>query len=410
MMPRKKKREVKGPLDGIKVIECAQWFVGPYAGFMLADLGADVIKVEEPVGGDRIRGLTYLASQKIEHNWMFEHANRNKRSITLDLGTQKGREIIYKLIEQADVFLHNFTLGVPEKLGVDYDTLYSYNPRLIYAQGSGWGPEGPLRAQNAFDPAMQSRSGLVMLQTNPGEIPTQLASAIGDITTALILVPAILAALLAREHLGIGQKVDVSGLGSLMYLQMNALAQVLIGGQDPVNPMYRPNVRNPLWCNYQCTDGKWITLGMIASDQYWPAFCKAVGIEHLEKDPKFENSDMRRQNAQELISILDKVFATRPLSEWLEHFEHQGGLIYAPIQSIQELATDPQVIANEYITDFNHPVHGMIKVLGFPYKFSRTPASLRKAAPEHGQHTEEVLLEMGYSWDDIAQLRDEGVI
>ena len=125
MRPRTKKREVKGPLDGIKVIECAQWFVGPYAGFMLADLGADVIKVEEPVGGDRIRGLTYLASQKIEHNWMFEHANRNKRSITLDLGTQKGREIIYKLIEQADVFLHNYTLGLPEKLGVHNDNLYA---------------------------------------------------------------------------------------------------------------------------------------------------------------------------------------------------------------------------------------------------------------------------------------------
>jgi len=401
---------MKGPLDGIKVIECAQWLLGPYAGFMLGDLGADVIKIEEPTGGDRIRGFTHLSGQKIERNWMIEHTNRNKRSMTLNLKTQKGKEIIYKLIEQADIFLHNLTLGEEEKLGLDYDTLCRYNSKLIYAQGSGWGPEGPLRAEPTFDPVMQARSGFVMTATNPGETPTQIGSAIGDLTGALLFVPAILAALLARERLGIAQKVDVSGLGSLIHLQMNALAQYYIGGQVHINPMYRPKLGNPLWCNYQCADGKWITLGMLGSDQFWPTFCEAMGIKHLEKDPRFENSEVRRQNAQELVSILDKIFSAKPLAEWLEHFKHQGKLIYGPILSIPELATDPQVIANEYIIDFDHPVYGMIKVLGFPYKFSKTPASLRAPAPGLGQHTEEVLLEMGYTWDDIVQLKDERVI
>jgi crotonobetainyl-CoA:carnitine CoA-transferase CaiB-like acyl-CoA transferase len=399
---------MNGALEGIKVIEWAHWVVGPLAGSILAELGADVIKIEERTG-DRMRGLTHVKGQKIERNWLFEYANRSTRSIAIDLETQKGKEIIYEFIRKADVFLHNFQAGIPEKLGLDYETLSRYNPRLIYAQGSGWGLNGPFLDKPAYAPIMESRSGIMQLVAGPGKPPIPAPGALGDVITSIILVPTILAALLARERLGAGQKIDVSGLGSLIFLQGCSVSNYFIGGVEE-QTLIRAQARNPLWNYYQCADGKWMFLAMLQSDRYWPNFCEAMRVKHLEKDPRFENSEARKQNARELISILEEIFSTRPLSEWLEHFEHQWELVYAPVQSIPELVTDPQVIANEYVMDFNHPVYGMIKVLGFPYKFSRTPASVKGPAPELGQHTEEILLEMGYDWEDIVRLEDEGVI
>lgn len=400
---------MKGPLDGLSVIECGHWLAAPIAGMMLGDLGANVIKIEERERGDPMRGCTHVSGQKVERNHLIEGSNRSKRSISLDVTKKRGKEVVYKLIEKTDVFLHNLQAGVPERLGLDYDTLYSHNPRLIYAQLSGWGPEGPFRDKPGYAPIMEARSGLTQLLAYPGKPPISLPNAMGDVISGIIMVSAILAALVCRERVGIGQKVDVSGLGSLLALEMVSLSTFLIGGKEEIR-MARPNVGNPLWYIYQCADGKWIGFAHLQPDRYWATFCEAVGIKHLEKDPKFENFEVRRQNSEELISILEKIFLTRTLPEWLQHFESQKELVYTPVQSIPELPADPQVIANEYIIDFDHPVYGMIKVLGFPYKFSRTPASVKGAAPEFGQHTEEVLLEMGYAWEDIIQLKDEKVI
>lgn len=400
---------MKGPIDGIKVIECGHWMVAPIAGSILGDLGADVIKIEERGRGDLMRGLTHISGQKVEKNFLIEFSNRSTRGIALDLKKEGGREIVYKLIEQTDVFIHNFQAGIPEKLGLDYETLSHHNPRLIYGQGSAWGPEGPDRGKPGYAPLMEARSGLTRLLMYPGTPPIPLPNAFGDIITAITLVLAILAALLSRERSGIGQKVDVSGLGSLMALEMTALHAFFVGGREEQR-MARPNVGNPLWYNYECADGKWICLNMLQADRYWHTFCEAMGIKQLEKDPRFENFAVRKENAEEFIDILAKIFFTRPRSEWLQHFENQAELVYGPVQSIPELSADSQVVANEYLIDFNHPVYGMMKILGFPYKFSRTPASVKGPAPELGQHTEEVLLEMGYDWEHIIKMKDEEII
>ena len=399
---------MSGPLDGIKVVECAHWIVGPMAGVMLGDLGADVIKVEERSGGDRMRGVTHLGSHKIERNWLFESYNRNKKSMTLDVSKGEGKKILYELVKQADIFLTNFTDAALKKLGLDFDTIFTQNPRIVYAQGSGWGSKGPLNVKPAFDTLMAARAGFFMQITGVEQEPFIYPGAFSDVITGITLVPAILAALLSRQQRGQGQKVEVSGLGSLINLQIELLTSILLTGKEEGRQV-RKKAGNPLWNLYRCGDARWIALAMPQSDRYWSSFCEAMGIKHLEKAPKFENYIARSNNAEELVAILDDLFLTKSLSEWVEHLG-KWDLLYGPVQNLPELVTDPQVLANDYIIDFNHPVYNMMKMIGFPYKFSDTPLSVMSATPELGQNTEEILLEMGYEWEDIARFRDAGVI
>ena len=405
---------MSGPLEDIRVIDCGVFQAGPTAGVILADLGADVIKVEPRISGDPGRGaeiFTRSTSRIRSGTAQFEVWNRNKRSMTLDLTKEKGREVLYCLISKADVIINNWRLGTAEKLKVDYETLVQYNPKIIYGSISGWGTKGQESKEPAFDFAAIARSGMTYQAGKPGDPPMVFVSGYADTTTGIVLAQGILAALVVRERRQVGQKVEVSLLGSmvagLQRLPVNARAQ----SGDEMPRRDRTDMGNPLWNYYQCSDAKWIALSMLTADVYWSSFCEALGIRELENDPRFINIDVRSQteNSKELIRILDKIFATRPQKEWLSILSKHK-LIFGPVQTISDLLSDPQVLENQYILDYDHPIYGSIKVVGFPWSFSGTEPKLRLPAPQLGQHTEEILLEFGYSWDDISDLKDQEVI
>jgi crotonobetainyl-CoA:carnitine CoA-transferase CaiB-like acyl-CoA transferase len=399
-----------GPLDGVRVVEITMFQQGPVAGMRLGDLGADVVKVEPP-SGDPGRGMMRIVGADTGlkgRNYYFESCNRNKRSIALDLRMKKGLKIFFKLIDRADVFLTNMRIDAPDKLGIGYEVLRKRNPRLIYAHASGWGRKGPDADELSFDYTGIARSGTMMMCGERGGPPATLIPGMGDEQGGLICAWAVTAALYAREKTGKGQLVDTSLMGSLIALHgVNFAAPGVLGQEFP--RLLRAEAGNPIYNHYRCKDDKWIVIAHLQPDRYWPIVCKALGIEELEHDPKFSTIEARHDNAKELVSILDKRFATKTRAQWMEIFKKEN-VIYTPVQSASEVFEDPQAVANEYIVPVEHPVWGKIRMLGFPWTFHETPASVAREAPELGQHTEEILLELGYSWEDIAKLKDEKVI
>mgnify|MGYP001096111894 CR=1 FL=1 len=401
-----------GPLDGVKVVEITMFQQGPVAGMRLGDLGADVIKVE-PKTGDPARGFMRIIGVEAGlkgRNYYFENNNRNKRSIVLDLRTERGLEIFLKLIDTADVFLTNMSIEAPIKLGIGPDELLKRNSRLIYAQASGWGRKGPDAHELSFDYTGIARSGLMMSCGERGSPPAQIVPGIGDELGGLICAWAVTAALYAREKTGKGQLVDTSLMGSLIAALGLVMAAPAILGQEFPRGM-RSEAGNPLYNHYKCKDDKWIAIAHLQPDRYWHNVCRAIGITGLENDPRFNSIEARGKNAKELVAIMDTKFATKTRAEWMEILEKEG-CIFTPVQSPMEVSNDPQALANNYFIYADHPVWGKTKVVGFPWDFSETPASWRREAPapELGQHTEEILLELGYTWDDIVKLKAGEVI
>jgi crotonobetainyl-CoA:carnitine CoA-transferase CaiB-like acyl-CoA transferase len=402
------------PLEGYRILDWTIWQQGPVATMMLADLGAEVIKIEERVGGDPGRGVMSIAGSTTggegKRNYYFEANNRHKKSIALDLKRPEGREIVYRLVERSDVFAQNFRKGVAAKLGLDYPTLSRYNPKLIYASATGYGPNGPDAGEPSFDYMGLARSGIMTAVGEPDMDPQNITGGIADQMGAIMLAHGIVVALLARERHGIGQEVDTSHLGSMMALQGLNLACRLTLGKE-FKRFYRTKAVNPLWNHYKCQDGKWICLAMPQADRYWSDFCKALGIQELEHDPRFANMRVRGKNAESLIAILDTVFASKPRDEWMRTLKAGGDFIYTIVNSVNDLPDDPQMLANEYVVDYDHPAWGPIKVVGSPLILSRTPADPRGVAPEFGEHTEQVLIDLlGYSWDEVARLKEAQVI
>jgi CoA:oxalate CoA-transferase len=404
---------MKMPLEGYRVLDWTIWQQGPISSVMLGDLGAEVIKIEERGVGDPSRGTTKISGAQTGvagRNFYFENCNRNKRSIALNLRKQKGKEIIYKLVEKSDVFVQNFRQGVAARQGLDYATLSKYNPRLIYASASGWGSEGPGAERPSYDYTGLARSGIMNVVGEPGMPPMAMKGGICDQLGGIMTAYGIVTALLVRERTGIGQELDASLLGSMTWLQgLNVSMKLIMGAEIPRE--VRATARNPLWNHYKCKDGKWIVLAHLQSDRQWPILCQAMGMQDLEKDPRYNNMETRAKNAGELIAVMDKIFATKTQAEWLTTLAAAGDLIAEPVNTISDLVVDPQAIANGYIRDFQHPVWGPIKVVGPPVKFSKTPAAPQREAPEFGQHTEEILTEvLGYSWDDIGKLMEDEII
>ncbi len=400
------------PLDGIRVIDWTIWQQGPVATTMLGDLGADVIKIEERVGGDPGRGIMAMSGIDLGErpNFYFEANNRNKRSLTLDLKQPDAIEIVHKLVAGADIFVQNFRKGVAGRLGLDYASLRAHNDKLIYASATGYGPEGPDSADPSFDQLGLARSGIMMAAGEPDMPPLAIAGGVADQMGAIMLAYGVLAALVARERSGVGQQVDASHLGSMMMLQgLSVSARLMMGFALPRTA--RSRAGNPLWNHYRCQDDQWLSLGMLQPDRYWADFCRALGRPELATDERFADMGARAQNAEAAVALLDEIFASKPRDEWMKILrEEEGDFIFTRVNSVNELPDDPQVQANDYVVDFEHPQHGTIQMIGMPVRLSETPGGVRAPAPEFGQHTEEILLDLGYEWDVISDLRKREVI
>ena len=406
-------------LQGIKVIDWTIWQFGPVAATMLGDLGAEVIKIES-LDGDPGRAVFSASgvdrSLPAGRNAYFEANHRNKRSIALDLKQPEGVEIARKMAADADVFIQNFRKGVAERLGLGYETLRESNPTLIYASGSGYGPLGPDAESPALDAAAQARSGLMFATGPDGAEPYPVQGVVGDQIGGITLSWGILSALVARSIHGVGQRVDVSHLSSSVWLQGLAVSMGLLTRHKPdseINLTYNPprtDAYNPLANYYECSDGRWIMLANFQADRYWSTFAAALGLDALIDDPRFADTISRGENRHELIAILDRAFAQKTYDQWAEILDRSGDFIFSPVQSLGELPDDPQIIANDYITQVEHPDLGRVSLANHPVTYSETPHSIRSLAPELGEHTEEIILELGYTWEDIADLQDKGVI
>lgn len=405
---------MKAPLEGIRIIDWTIFQQGPLAAMMLADLGAEVIHVEHRVAGDPGRGVKKMIGQVFgvdaERPYYFETNNRGKKSITLDVKKPEGREIIFRLVEKSDVFIQNFRLDVASRLGLDYSALAKYNPKLVYAVGTGYGPKGPHAARGSLDILAEARAGMMFLAGERGGPPQYVVGGLADQMGAIMLAYGVLGALIARERQGVGQKVDASQLGSLMWLQGLAISGSL--AMDGAQPRWSSvEVGNPLWNYYECKDRKWICLGMAQSDRFWNDFCRAVGLSHLISDSRFSDAEKREKNSRELLSTLQSLFRTKNREEWIAALDQPCGGLVSPVNDFESLRDDPQVLANKYIVDFQHPSYGRIKMLGLPVKFSVTPGKIDRPAPEFGQHTEEVLIDIcGYSWEQVESLRKGEII
>ena len=414
---------MESPLENIKVIEWATMAAAPMAGRLLADWGAEVIHVEHPVSGDPWREWVTVDGNELPPGTKYsfwEHYNRNKRSITLDLDQEKGLEVLRKLIEGADVFITNRRPYALKKYNLEYESLKGLNPRLIFGSLTGYGRKGPDQDLPGHDIlAFWARSGfLYQLQQGDSAPPSPgyRTLAAGDKVNALALACGLILAILARERTGLGQEVDVSLLHTGIFtlapiaLTLGNFEQLFETPEEYEKYLRRERDEvSPLVISYETRDKRWLQLSLAPPDPYWPTFCRAIERAELEKDPRFDTVESRMENQAALFHLLEEVFREKTLAEWKERFDKLD-LLWSPVQSPKEVLADPQVIENDMIVPFEHPEFGPIKVVSNPVKLSQAPATLRRHAPEFGEHTEEVLLEIGYSWDDIEQLRACGVI
>ena len=399
-------------LDGIRVVEAAAVYAGPIAGRLLADWGADVIHVEHPVRGDIARSESAKRIGRAimsDINYRLENFNRNKRGITLDLSQEGGREILRRVLEKADVFLSNFRPRELKKFNLEYETLARLNPRLICANVTGYGKKGPDRDLPGYEfTSYFPRSGMLHVLQVPGTHPLQPPLALGDNVAGLALALGIMTALFVRERTGVGQEVDVSLFQAGVFALSLDIAGALVTGQDR-QQVEREDVANVLVNPYQTKDGRWLFLGVSQSDLYWSRFCRAIEREDLEHDPRFASFEPRIENHVTLFHILEEVFLSRTLDDWKVRL-NEAGLPWAPVQNLPEVINDPQARANDFFVPIDHPTYGRIDVVANPINLSQTRARVGIPAPELGQHTEEVLLEYGYTWEDIARFKGQGLI
>ncbi len=399
-----------GAFEGVRVVELAQWVFVPVAGALLADWGADVIRVER-IEGDPYRGLVTqgIGTDSGGVNVSVALANRGKRSLAIDLQTEQGLAALHRLLETADVFLTSLRPGALRRLGLDAEQLTSRYPKLVYARGHGYGVRGPDADLPGYDAsAFWARGGLAHTLTPVDRHdPIGQRGAMGDRNGAMALAFGMSAALLKRQRTGLGSVVDVSLLATAMWTLSSDLLTAL-QGQSPPRLAGRGASPNPLVSAYRTSDGRHVQLVFLQGDRYWADLCRALGREDLLDDPRFTDLSARRVNSEACTAELDAEFGKRTLEECKEVLGTLDAP-WAPMQSVEELLDDPQVLANGYIGEVTAEGLAPYRLPNVPVQFDGQPAALRRA-PEVGEHTEELLLELGYDWDGIAQLQQAGVI
>jgi crotonobetainyl-CoA:carnitine CoA-transferase CaiB-like acyl-CoA transferase len=402
----------KSALGGYRVIDMTQLGVGPTATGLLAQWGAEVIHLESPQG-DVVRGhnRTPGSSRPDEEAFScwWQQPNMNKKSLTLDLNYKEGREVLHKLIATADVFLGNLRPYELKKFDLEYETMKKINPKLIYAIFNGYGIEGPDKDEAGYDViSFFARSGIMHMMSGEDGIPVMPRAGLGDIPTGMYLACGVVVALLARERLGIGQEVYVSLLASGIWSNPIDSGEALAFNKDG-DRMLRGDALNPIRNTYKTKDDRWILMNNMQGDRFWKLFCQVIEREDLEKDPRFDTAEKRAENHSELIKIINEVFAGKTYEEWNKRLAHSG-LVWSPVQKPTEAVKDPQARANGSFVSFDFPKFGTYELLAPPQRLMGTPPTFRTPAPRLGEHNEELLLELGYSRDDIGSLREKKVI
>ena len=394
-----------GPIHGVKVLELAQIMAGPTCGLMLADLGAEVIKIEKIPGGDDTR--RFLPPDINGEAAAFMMMNRNKRGMALDLKTKEGVEVFKRLVKQADVVVENFRKGTLEKLGVGYEELKKINPKIILCEISGYGRTGPYADKGGFDLIAQGMSGLMSITgESKGKPPMKVGAPVTDITAGILAATGVLAALVSRATTGVGQRVDTSlyEAGIVHTYWQSAIASATGVAPGPLGSAH------PLTAPYQAfqTKDKWITVG--ASNQNtWLKLIDALGVKQLQENEKFNSNANRMKNLTELTELLKKELVKKTAEEWLKLFDEKG-LPCGPINTVTEMFEDPQTIERKMIVDVKNTKAGSFKAIGMPIKFSETKVEDTKQSPTFGQHTKQILLDYGFKGEEIDSLIKQGVV
>lgn len=392
------------PLSGYRVLELAHLVAGPVGGLYLADMGADVIKIESPQGGDATRSV-YGANYGSEAA-VFVTVNRNKRSVAIDLAKPEGRAAFLRLAATADVILEAYKGGVAERLGIDYQNVLAVNPRIIYCSLSAFGPVGPWKDKPGVDMLVQAMGGMMAITGEPDGGPVLCSVPVIDTMGALMAGQAIVTALLHRERTGEGQRVDVSLLNGLMLAHAARLAVFWATGEEPP----RLGSAHPYLAPFQAFMAKdaWVYVA-VWKDGLWEPFCAAIGRTALASDPRFTTRDDRMKHRVALAALLEPIFRERTLAEWMAILEAHD-VLCAPVNRYADLERDPQISASDIIVEEHHPRAGRFRTINTPIRFEKTPGTRRRGAPALGEHTDAVLREAGLSNDDLARLRAAKIV
>lgn len=393
-----------GPLAGFTIVDLTRVLSGPYCTMVLADLGARVIKVEQPGKGDDTRhwGPPFLGNESA----YFLSINRNKESVTVDFKPKEGREVLERLIARADVFVENFRPGTIDRAGFGWDAVHARHPRLVYASISGYGQTGPRRDEAGYDAVMQAEGGLMSVTGDPDRPGYRLGVAITDMVAGLYCAQGITAALLARERTGDGQRVDIGMLDTTAALLTYQAANWFANGKTPPRQGNRHATIAP-YETFTTKDGDIVIA--VGNDPTWQKFCPAIGVPELASDPRFTTNKDRMENYDAMRPPLDAAFRTRTSAEWIAVL-NAAGVANGEVRNIGQMLTDPQLEAREMIKTLMHPTVGATRVIGAPIKLSENEATVRTPPPVLGQHTDAILAELGYDAAAIAALREKKVI
>ncbi len=393
-----------GPLKGIRVLDLTRILAGPYAAMILRDLGAEVIKIEQPVVGDEARGIGPF---KNDFSLYFMSINRGKKSLTLNLKSQSGKAIFVDLVKQSDILVENFRPGAMKRLGLDYETLKKHHPSLLYAACSGFGQTGPYAGRGAYDMIIQGMGGIISITGEPDRPPVRVGTSISDLTAALFTAIGILSALRHRDQTGEGQLIDVGMLDCQVAILENALVRYLSTGEVP-QPLGRRHPTITPFEAFESADG-YVVIAM-GNNVLWKKFCDHVNQPELVDDERFCTNALRTEHHDELFPILAEIMRQRSTDQWVTALE-EIGVPCGPVNTVDKVATDPQVLAREMIVEVEHEVTGTVAIPGIPIKLSETPGRVDAPAPNLGEHTEEILTGLlGLGSDEVDRLKQQGVV